>query len=541
MGLFKDLGCTNQSGELTVPDCVKVGGLTATDIINSFIPTTLPYTIDGQISILGSSLPTTVSQENTQTEWRKYQAKAVNLSGYIDDEKNKPIVKRNTTNVIDSSKGDVLSFNGTGGIDLSTHSDYNFSNDCTIELYVKFNSYAPVGDASPINIIGTTGPNGWTTGEWGLNFGTQNWNTSKTNRLLLWVYSGVNTPKLYSSYALSLNTWYHIALVQSGNTINLFINGILDATATGKLTMNNITSLTSFGRLNGYVYKLHITKFAKYDRDFIPDNIISDSNTIFHLRKIHSGKLFINNKEQTFLSTTKNKPDFFGDGSNITTYLFSNNANDARGTYNGNASNITYSLGALDNCANFNGVNSTITTTLTPTNFGTRNSVSLWIKHTPTAGYTPLISFGDTNFGLIGSSFTFHRPSVTQVYGGTLPSDTWSHIVFVNNTGGSTMTATNVFIYLNGVKVTLTQSLTGTPLFNANMTIASLTSFPSSHIFSGSMDNIRVFNRTLTDAEVVKLYEEDTTTFAIEYGRDRTLSSSVQGTVDKVYIDTWTK
>lgn len=80
MGLLKDLGFKKENEFVTVVEAEKLNGLTADQIIESFVPRT-SYTSDGQISILPISLPLIISQENNQTDWLKYRAVANGLTG----------------------------------------------------------------------------------------------------------------------------------------------------------------------------------------------------------------------------------------------------------------------------------------------------------------------------------------------------------------------------------------------------------------------------------------------------------------------------
>ena len=122
--------------------------------------------------------------------------------------------------------------------------------------------------------------------------------------------------------------------------------------------------------------------------------------------------------------------------------------------------------------------------------------------------------------------------------------NSWNHLVIISN-------GTSLVVYLNGVLISTVNTLSylGYDLnvpknvlrfgVQSNYLIDGTITYP--RWYSGSLDNVRVFNRVLTPSEVVKLYEEDTTTYAIEYDRLRTLNVSATGTTDKVYIDTWTK
>lgn len=82
MGLFKDLGFVNQGGVITAPDCQLLDGMTATQLQDSIIGG-LTFTADGQVTIPGSLLPYTMTQDLLQTPWKKYQVVATNAVGDI--------------------------------------------------------------------------------------------------------------------------------------------------------------------------------------------------------------------------------------------------------------------------------------------------------------------------------------------------------------------------------------------------------------------------------------------------------------------------
>jgi len=60
-----------------------------------------------------------------------------------------------------------------------------------------------------------------------------------TNKL--YMYDG--SSGLFSNYAVSLNTWYNLAISVTGSTYKLYVNGVLEYTATGNT--KNITSNTA--------------------------------------------------------------------------------------------------------------------------------------------------------------------------------------------------------------------------------------------------------------------------------------------------------
>jgi hypothetical protein len=167
--------------------------------------------------------------------------------------------------------GSSMAFDGTGDyLLIADNQFYNFGKDFTIEFWMYANS-----------LSGTIGLFGKRASE------------SNFSPLIVEIASGVL--KLYistdgaswavsglSTATLSTATWYHIAMVRSGSTVYLFVNGTSvgsTGTASGAL-MTNAASVT-IGRdslsptacvdFNGYLDDFRITRgYARYTANFTP-------------------------------------------------------------------------------------------------------------------------------------------------------------------------------------------------------------------------------------------------------------------------------
>jgi len=94
-------------------------------------------------------------------------------------------------------------------------------------------------------------------------------------------FSSIGTDLVsYSNTGLS-NTWTHVALVRSGTTFTLYVNGINQSTATSSITVNFSTVNTLIGYdgaydgsssyYTGYIQDLRITNgIARYTSNFTP-------------------------------------------------------------------------------------------------------------------------------------------------------------------------------------------------------------------------------------------------------------------------------
>ena len=199
--------------------------------------------------------------------------------------------------------------------------------------------------------------------------------------------------------------------------------------------------------------------------------------------------------------------DAFGDGSGIALYKLDGNALDSGGLYNGTASNVTYGAGKFGQTSVFNGTNSLITTEI-PHSALAISTFSVWVNPTNSANFRGV--FGDHNGsgykGIIG--FQFNNGIASFGYGKgsgwvgsdvSVPLNTWTHLVGM-------ITGSGLKIYKNGVLVI---SVTGTALVpNGNLYIGRAFTPGAERYWKGSIDQFRIFNKALTQAEVTALYNE---------------------------------
>ena len=90
----------------------------------------------------------------------------------------------------------------------------------------------------------------------------------------------VNTADRITSSALSLNTWYHVAVSRSGTSTKMFLDGVQTGSTytdtTTYIASNPIIGASYSGGasianfFNGYIDDLRITKFARYTANFTP-------------------------------------------------------------------------------------------------------------------------------------------------------------------------------------------------------------------------------------------------------------------------------
>jgi hypothetical protein len=162
------------------------------------------------------------------------------------------------------------------GIDDYLRGAYNtnFAGDFTIECWARFN------DVDTDQTI-------WQFGN-DANDAIQIFLSSGTDiiRLDIWGRTGVNT-----TYTVTHSTWYHFAVVRSGSTITLYIDGVNRASLTRSQTIGNGGDLYIGIRqggafdFDGHIDEFRISNTARYTTTFTPDStpFQNDANTVLLL------------------------------------------------------------------------------------------------------------------------------------------------------------------------------------------------------------------------------------------------------------------
>jgi hypothetical protein len=121
------------------------------------------------------------------------------------------------------------SFNGSSQyltVAANTALDFG-TGDFTVECWVYPTSIA---NSYPTFLGSVTG---WSAGASGHRYN----NTGQANKFSFHL-NGAGDPFMSSSGTFSFNTWYHYALTRSGNTWNMYVNGVLQSTQTSAIAYN---------------------------------------------------------------------------------------------------------------------------------------------------------------------------------------------------------------------------------------------------------------------------------------------------------------
>jgi len=270
-----------------------------------------------------------------------------------------------------------------------------------------------------------------------------------STRVLSW---WLNTPSnnVVGTTSISLNTWYHVALVRSGsasNNVKLYLNGVLESQGTS--TYNSPADGIVIGRTytnldgeytNGYLSNMQmVVGSALYTSAFTPPTTPLTAVTNTAVLTCQSNR-FIDNSTNAF-AITKN-----GDTSTQSFQPFSPSLQYTSTGFSGSG----YFFGASNNLATPSGTCPVIN------DF----SASGWVYRTSVPGYQQtfiamgLDGPGRVGFFWTGSNFEYNiygSSTVTIDGSGSMPVGAWTYVVLTRT--GSTIT-----LYYNGVlKATVTQ------------------------------------------------------------------------------------
>jgi Concanavalin A-like lectin/glucanases superfamily len=190
-------------------------------------------------------------------------------------------------------------FDGDGDY-LETPNLFDFaSQDWTIEFWLKCNTQ------SDVHIIANIA-----SGESGINIYIDGSNSITYN-------NGLTATSVGTSYAPHWNQWTHIALVRSGSTISMYVDGTLAGTPTSQTPGSNqflYIGKSGYGHeFNGYIDDLRITKgIARYTANFIPptqqlpdpsDPHGANVSLLLHMDGTNGSQSFVDSSNNNFTIT----------------------------------------------------------------------------------------------------------------------------------------------------------------------------------------------------------------------------------------------
>lgn len=191
-------------------------------------------------------------------------------------------------------------------------------------------------------------------------------------------------------------------------------------------------------------------------------------------------------------------------------YQCENNVLDTQGTYNGTASNVTYGAGKSGVGCVGNGTNTYIST-----NFSDQDafSVAMWVNSSSFTG-APYVFGLRKDASVTGSSIQLTTSNGCLAFGGTSNGIGWAFANVVSSTPvviGSwyhiavVFSANSIMFYVNGSYAGM---VSGTRVIDSNNKLWFFTDGADrSYHFTGSIDQVRIYNRGVSAGEIQSIYQ----------------------------------
>jgi hypothetical protein len=205
-------------------------------------------------------------------------------------------------------------------------------------------------------------------------------------------------------------------------------------------------------------------------------------------------------------------------------YPFSGNANDEsgnnhHGTINGNVTFDADRFGISNSAANFYGTGNKITIPHESSLNSAEGTWSAWVKMTQTGGWGHIIDKDTYGWNQDGHLFIYSELFVgfdiedsgyksANSAPGSISQNQWTQIAATWGTNG-------MKVYING-SLAAENSYLGGIYSLGNLTIGG--SFASSYSFPGLIDDVRIYNRVLSESEIHTLVPEPATMLLLGLG-----------------------
>jgi hypothetical protein len=166
-----------------------------------------------------------------------------------------------------SSNPSALSFNGTNSF---TSVPWNSRFDLPGDLTVAFWAYRAAGSSTWTRMVGKG------TGATTVNYGV--WTGPAIGYKAYfqqYTAAGGVSINLTGTTPLAIGTWYHIACTVTGNTVRIYINGVLDATGTRTAVPGMSTDPLVFGGYSGSFFNGSLDDVRLYNRAIASTEIAS--------------------------------------------------------------------------------------------------------------------------------------------------------------------------------------------------------------------------------------------------------------------------
>ena len=393
---------------------------------------------------------------------------------------------------VDGKRGKALNFDGSNDyVAVSGNSTFDLSRG-TIAGWFKFDDMSGGVDFA-------TGGS-WLDERFVLHFGYQD-----NGKIKFTISNGSSYNVLTSNLSPNMEEWYHVAVTYDGTNQKIYVNGSLDNTEASAITPATTNVPLYIGRTLGLA----------------PDNSdgFIDEVRIYN-RALSAAEIQALYKSGTVKYATPSDTGLVGywsmnEGSG--SYAGDSSGNRNTGVFPGGTANPTWVDGKRGKALNFDGSNDYVAITNANSTLKLTSSdgtFSAWVKPNTISGFDGIIG---NNFGsgwwfiLNAGKIAFWAATDAAVYDSNtvVPNGQWTHILVTYNNASKTAT-----FYKNGVfdgsQVTANTIGNGGTTFYIGNDGRDGAGYP----FDGLIDEVRIYNRALTAAEIQALYKSGAAKFA---------------------------
>ena len=410
--------------------------------------------------------------------------------------------------------GGGMQFDGVNDYVSVPHQSYFTQAPFTAEAWVKFNQLATGKNEHEFVLVKKHSVSPYSS--WSISM--RNSSTSTANKIRFAIYNSTsNYVYVDSNSAATTNVWYHIVVRLDENyNMRLFINGVQQSETdnSGSLFNSNSTlligsDLTS-SRTNGTVDEVQIwnrSLTADEVNELYQSKVTYGTQTNFTFSEQNTGDSDVN--YDFFRNSTVAGIWHFDEGSGNTAVDSSGNGN--TGTLN---TNVSWTTGRFGSAASFNGSVNSVTvphsSLFVPSN-GVM-TVAAWVKFSDLNTIEDIVNKGWNRVWL----FRYSDNKVSFRLNNSVSFSVGSNLALTSNNLGNwyyivgTYDGNVIRIYING---TLDNSNTvgALNLVDVGDTLEIGSQQKYAEFFNGTIDEVRIYPRALTAAEILCLYENNCT------------------------------
>lgn len=324
------------------------------------------------------------------------------------------------------------------------------------------------------------------------------------------------------------NTWHHVVMVYDGtqignaNMLKLYVNNVqqsltfIGSVATVAPTVSSNVNIGFYNStVNYFVGKIDESRI--YSRALSLSQVTALYNQGVQRLKVEPTRSGLSVYYPFNDATSTKATDQSGKGNTGTLVNMSTPPTSTSG----------WGTGKVGGALRFDGVNDYVSLASEFDRTGD-NAVSFWVNSSTMSGNIPFFGNQTNPFTYFGHYFSNSSINIYTTTGfssfafPTFQTNTWYHIV-ANRTSGT------LRVYVNGV-----ESSTGGVADTANYRIGLIGYYPNtSSYYSGTIDDVRMYNRALTVAEIQTLYRNN-------LGQKVNASQNVTGTsLDTGLVGLW--